>query len=166
LALVPLIVLTASASTSCKTEKSKKPETTEKMTYNVQKTDKEWRKQLTPDEYEVTRQKGTERAGSGEYTHHKGKGTYTCTCCGEALFKSDTKFDSGSGWPSFWKAIDKESVAEETDTAYGMQRVEILCSNCGAHLGHVFEDGPKPTGLRYCVNSVSLKFQEKQDVKD
>jgi len=160
---VLLAAAAASAGTSCKTEKPRKERIPAEMTCKMQKTDEEWRKILTPEQYEVTRLKGTERAGSGVYTHHKGTGVYTCVCCGEELFLSDTKYDSGSGWPSFWKAIDEDSVAKKKDTSYDMERVEILCSNCGAHLGHVFEDGPKPTGMRYCVNSVSLKFREKQD---
>ncbi|MGK7890114.1 MAG: peptide-methionine (R)-S-oxide reductase MsrB [Leptolyngbyaceae cyanobacterium] len=125
----------------------------------VTKTEQEWKEMLTPEQFQVTRKKGTERAFTGEYWDNKAKGTYNCVCCGTPLFVADTKFDSGTGWPSFWEPIDKANVAEKTDRSLFMVRTEVLCNVCGAHLGHVFSDGPKPTGQRYCINSVSLSFE-------
>ena len=124
-------------------------------------TDAEWRERLTPEQYEVTRHAGTERAFTGEYWDCHDDGTYVCVCCGEPLFDSKTKFESGTGWPSFFKPIDDESIEDVTDTSYGMVRTESRCANCGAHLGHVFDDGPRPTGLRYCMNSASLRLEER-----
>lgn len=132
------------------------------MRDNLAKTEAEWRALLDEDTYYVTREKGTERPFTGKYNSNKEQGIYHCACCGQELFSSDTKYDSGSGWPSFFKPADSSAIAEETDSTHGMVRTEILCSNCGAHLGHVFPDGPKPTGLRYCVNSLSLDFQKNE----
>lgn len=129
----------------------------------VNKTEREWQRELTPEEFRITRQKGTEPAFTGQYWNSKSQGTYVCRCCGTPLFSSDTKYDSGSGWPSFYRPLDAISIEEQEDATHGMQRTEILCKTCDAHLGHVFEDGPEPTGLRYCVNSASLKLETKQN---
>ena len=127
------------------------------MAKKVAKTDAEWRQELTPAQYHVLREKGTERAFTGEYAHSKNQGVYHCAGCGQTLFRSDEKFESGTGWPSFWAPVEG-SVETETDTSYGMRRTEVLCSACGGHLGHLFDDGPRPTGLHYCINSAALKL--------
>jgi peptide-methionine (R)-S-oxide reductase len=130
-----------------------------KMTYEIEKTDEEWKKTLTADQYYVLRQQGTEAAFTGKYHNHKATGTYICAACGNELFSSETKFRSGTGWPSFYQPVSENNVGTEVDRSYGMVRTEVHCGRCGGHLGHIFEDGPRPTGLRYCINSVSLDFK-------
>ncbi len=133
------------------------------MSEKVTKTDADWRDNLTPEQYQVLRLKGTEPPFSGKYCDEKSSGNYVCAGCGEALFASDTKFESRSGWPSFWRPIEADKIGEHVDASHGMRRVEVLCARCDGHLGHVFEDGPQPTGLRYCINSASLDFKPSED---
>jgi peptide-methionine (R)-S-oxide reductase len=130
------------------------------LTDRVMKSEEEWKKMLTPEQFYILREKGTERAFTGQYWKNKEKGIYRCAACGNDLFGSDTKFESGTGWPSFWKPVAPENVSTKSDHSLFMARTEVLCSRCGGHLGHIFDDGPRPTGLRYCINSGSLKFQK------
>ncbi len=127
----------------------------------ISKSKEEWKKELTPEQYEVCINKGTEPPFTGKYSDCKENGIYKCSCCGEELFSSDTKFDSGTGWPSFWQSIDDEKIKCESESSYGMLRTEVMCKKCGAHLGHVFDDGPQPTNTRFCINSVSLNLDKK-----
>ncbi len=140
-------------------DRSKENAMNDQPTFPISKTDEEWKAQLTDQQYRVTRRSATEPAFTGKYWDHKGNGVYRCVCCGQPLYSSETKFDSGSGWPSFSAPVEDDPVVTRVDESHGMVRMEVLCSQCGAHLGHVFDDGPKPTGMRHCINSASLDFK-------
>ena len=146
--------------TACTTSNEKSIPDTIAMENKIIKSDEEWQNELDPEQFRVLRQQGTERAFTGQYWDHHENGTYVCAGCGTPLFASNTKFDSGTGWPSFFAPISENSIEEKRDTTYGMIRTEVHCAKCGGHMGHLFDDGPKPTGMRYCVNSISLKFQK------
>ncbi|ABJ79898.1 Conserved hypothetical lipoprotein [Leptospira borgpetersenii serovar Hardjo-bovis str. L550] len=160
--LFPVILVSLVFSGCCKVggDSNRTNQKGESMSYEINKSEDEWQKELTPEQYKILRQKGTEMAFTGALYKNQDKGTYVCAACGAVLFSSETKYESGSGWPSFYQPTKKGAVNEERDNTHGMVRTEILCAKCGGHLGHVFNDGPSPTGLRYCINSASLKFRK------
>jgi peptide-methionine (R)-S-oxide reductase len=143
------------------TEVARQQQSVDTMIFPFTLSEAEWKEKLSPQQYYILREKGTERGFTGPYWNNKTSGSYSCAGCGQVLFSSETKFDSGTGWPSFWKPVNEKSILEEQDFTYGMVRTEVLCMNCGGHLGHVFDDGPEPTGLRYCINGHALSFSEK-----
>lgn len=153
-------ILIFASCTNIQMKDSTKMENLTNKAFNIQKSEEQWKKELTPEQYHVLREAGTERPFSGQYNLHFEKGTYNCAACGESLFTSESKFDGHCGWPSFDQELEKGKILERTDKSHGMVRTEILCGNCGSHLGHIFDDGPTETGLRYCVNSLSLGFEE------
>jgi len=153
---VTILVVMAFVTTSCLSQTNKM----KKEDYPINKSDSEWKAELTAEEYNILREQGTERAFTGKYWQNTEDGNYYCAGCNQKLFSSDTKYKSGSGWPSFWDVMSNDSLNKNVDNTHGMQRVEVTCKSCGAHLGHVFEDGPEPTGLRYCINSISLDLKE------
>ena len=159
--LLPIALILATFNSACGQPPKNMKTPSPTNTTTVMKTDEEWKKELTPEQYRVLREAGTERAFTGAYVDNHEKGVYYCAACHQALFTSDTKFDSGTGWPSFYQPVENGAVTEHTDSTFGMKRTEVTCSRCGGHLGHVFDDGPNPTGLRYCMNSVSLDFEKK-----
>lgn len=158
--VIILISIILSGCESSVINKEQKYMKTNEMEFETNKSDEEWKSILTAEQFRVLRKKGTEKAFTGKYYRNKEKGLYVCGACGNPLFHSDTKFDSGTGWPSYWSPVSDKSIVTKTDYSYNMQRTEVMCGKCGGHLGHVFKNGPKPTGLRYCINSVSLDFQE------
>jgi len=161
--VISLGIIIASINISCAQQNSAENQSKGKpMTEKIQKSDKEWKEILTPEQYKVLREKGTEKPFTGQYWNFDEKGVYRCAACGQILFKSDTKFDAGCGWPSFYDIVNSKNVITKDDYSFGMHRIEVICSNCGGHLGHLFDDGPKPTGQRYCINSASLKFEKEK----
>lgn len=161
--LFMLLILTTSTISCAQQKLNSNNSKGKEMNVKVQKTDKEWKESLTPGQYQVLREKGTERPFTGKYWNFDEKGIYNCAACGQVLFDSDTKFDAGCGWPSFSDVVNNKNVILKDDYSLGMHRIEVMCSNCGGHLGHVFDDGPKPTGQRFCINSASIEFEKKKN---